>query len=51
MLSIISLKVVGSNSLGQFVLTGISAGAFGAAFNCDKVWFVWFWNILEYLKV
>jgi len=30
-------QVVGSKSLGQFVLTGISAGAFGAAFNCDKV--------------
>ena len=30
-------KVVGSKSIGQFLLTGISAGAFGAAFNCDKV--------------
>merc|ERR1712192_270686 len=30
-------QVVGSKSIGQFLLTGISAGAFGAAFNCDKV--------------
>ena len=30
-------KVVGSKSIGQFLLTGISAGAFGTAFNCDKV--------------
>jgi len=30
-------QVVGSKSIGQFLLTGVSAGAFGTAFNCDKV--------------
>ena len=29
--------MVGSKSIGQFVLMGVSAGAFGTAFNCDKV--------------
>ena len=30
-------KVIGSNSIGQFTLMGVSAGAFGVAFNCDAV--------------
>jgi len=30
-------KVIGSNSIRQFTLMGVSAGAFGVAFNCDAV--------------
>ena len=30
-------KVIGTNSIGQFTLMGVSAGAFGVAFNCDDV--------------
>ena len=30
-------KVIGTNSIGQFTLMGVSAGAFGVAFNCDAV--------------
>ena len=29
--------MVGTNSIGQFTLMGVSAGAFGVAFNCDAV--------------
>ena len=30
-------KVIGTNSIRQFTLMGVSAGAFGVAFNCDAV--------------
>ena len=30
-------KVIGTNSMRQFTLVGVSAGAFGVAFNCDAV--------------
>ena len=30
-------KVIGSNSMRQFTLMGVSAGAFGVAMNCDAV--------------
>ena len=40
--------MVGSKSIGQFVLTGVSAGAFGTAFNCDKVLGA---DILKLIKV
>lgn len=30
-------KVIGTNSMRQFTLMGVSAGAFGVAFNCDAV--------------
>jgi len=30
-------KVIGTNRIGQFTLMGVSAGAFGVAFNCDDV--------------
>ena len=29
--------MVGTNSISQFTLMGVSAGAFGVAFNCDAV--------------
>ena len=31
------IKVVGTNSISQFTLMGVSAGAFGVAMNCDAV--------------
>ena len=30
-------KIIGSNRIRQFTLMGVSAGAFGVAFNCDAV--------------
>ena len=37
MLTLAPSKVIGTNSIGQFTLMGVSAGAFGVAFNCDDV--------------
>ena len=33
----IPIKVIGTNSISQFTLMGVSAGAFGVAMNCDAV--------------